>query len=144
MYFESVLSYLATFINDISLMNLSIETSRPIFYISSLSFPSVSPWSCSSMAQLTSFQQFNLSFFNRYQTPFGNSLFVGTAKVRMFFNLASFLFFISAFSFLLFVRRQNRKSKRLTHSSYPLTTFQCTTPFFNSDHLIFLRSGLQK
>ena len=38
MYFDSVLSYLATFINDISLMNLSNETSRPSFYISSLSF----------------------------------------------------------------------------------------------------------
>ena len=113
MYFESVLSYLATFINDISLMNLSIETSRPIFYISSLPFPSVSPWSYSSKAQLTSSQQFNLSFFNRYQTPFGNSLFVGTAKVRMFFNLASFLFFISAFSFFLFIRRQNPKIKAL-------------------------------
>jgi hypothetical protein len=66
MYFDSVLSYLATFINDISLMNLSNETISAILYISSLSTLSVSPWSCSSMAQLTSFQQFNLSFFNRY------------------------------------------------------------------------------
>ena len=66
MYFDSVLSYLATFINDISLMNLSIETSRPIFYISSL--PSDA---CFSLVFLvptsvnTRFQQFNLSFFNR-------------------------------------------------------------------------------
>jgi hypothetical protein len=91
-----------------------MKPSRPFFIYLRFQLLSVSPWSCSSTAQLTSFQQFNLSFFIRYQTPFGNSLFVGTAKVRIFFTLSSlFLLFFFVFSFLLFVRRHKSKIKAL-------------------------------
>ena len=53
MYFDSVLSYLATFINDISLMNLSNETSRPSFIYLRFHLVLVSVWSFSSIPQLT-------------------------------------------------------------------------------------------
>ena len=86
MYFDSVLFYLATLINDISLMNLS----NPLtVLLISLRFPiSVSPWSVSSKSQ---FQSSALqSFFISLTTPSFRLPVFGIAKVEIFLVLSSF------------------------------------------------------
>ena len=91
MYFELVLIYPALrFINDISLMNLSARTSRRPIYVAILflnsqvlMFPVILP-----------FHRFNLVYQFLTSVRFCFPVFVGTAKVEIFFNLSSFLFFI--------------------------------------------------
>ena len=90
-------------------MNLS-ESPRGSSYISSQSKIYVSARSFSSMHLLKSSQRFNLCY--HYQTPFGSSLFVGTAKVRIFSILSRV--FLSFFSFL-----SKTKNKTPQHCSLP-------------------------
>ena len=95
MYFDSVLFYLATLINDISLMNFSNPLAALLI---SLRLPiSVSPWSVSSKSQFQSaaFQ----SFFIPWTTPSFRLPVFGIAKVEIFLVLSSFFlnFFFSCF-----------------------------------------------
>jgi len=73
-------------------MNFPAKSSRPpLVYISSIN-PCVSPWSYSSRVPLKS-SSFQSCFSASRHPPF-SSLFVGTAKVRIFFSMTSFFFFI--------------------------------------------------
>ena len=101
MYFESVLSYLATFINDISLMNFSNRLTGLLFiYLRILS--SVSAWSYSSRSQ---FQIINVSIFLlfRYQTPSDNSPYLGLQRQKSFWYLQN----LFSKSLVLFLNRLN-------------------------------------
>ena len=89
MYFESVLSYLATFINDISLMNFSIRLTGHL-YISSflfLCFVQVLMF----LISVSNLQRFNLFYSVTGLRPATPVLF-GTAKVEIFSYLSRLLF----------------------------------------------------
>ncbi len=72
MYFETVLSYLATFINDISLMNFSNHLTDLLYMLQSV---------------IDCFSLFCFVIKLRLVTP----VFVGTAKVEIFLLLSSFI-----------------------------------------------------
>jgi len=86
MYFDSVLFYLATLINDISLMNLS-NLLTVLLYISSPSF-SVKPGL--NIPDLFSNLSASIFFFIPLTTPLFRLPVFGIAKVEIFLVLSSF------------------------------------------------------
>ncbi|AMP96988.1 hypothetical protein AY601_0013 [Pedobacter cryoconitis] len=80
MYFELVRVYLATFVNDISLMNFSAAPHGCLLYVAMNCFAAPHRFSLVSIALSTSVVKL--------------PVFVGTAKVEIFFVLSSFFFFI--------------------------------------------------
>lgn len=107
MYFETVLSYLATYINDISLMNFSNHLTDLLVYVAIcfLCFPQV----LSSWAGFESrlFQSFCFVTKLRLATP----VFVGTAKVEIFLILSSF--YLNFFTLFYLVIKPSKQP--LTH-----------------------------
>ncbi len=132
MYFESVLSYLATFINDISLMNLSIRLPGHL-YISSfrpLCFNPVLMFRLS----VSSSQRFNLFYPVIELRPVTPVLF-GTAKVEIFFCFANLFQTFFSLAFLCFTsseagcksRKIQPPRKHLSTISYKLYLTRYTT-----------------
>ena len=92
MYFELVQAYLATFVNDISLMNFSAYLTASLYICCNVSFSIPSGLIVPEF--LSNFSSFQSSLFALSTSVVKLPLFVGTAKVEIFFNLSSFLFFI--------------------------------------------------
>ena len=127
MYFELVLIYPALrFINDISLMNFSAQTSRrPFICCNSLNqFSKVFMFLCSSFHSIVS-----ILFVSPGWHPsvaFCFPVFVGTAKVEIFFILSSFFFFyfLKAETFFKSLRKLNHFL--LYNLSNPSLFISCT------------------
>ena len=136
MYFELVLAYPATCINDISLMNLSALTSRRPVYVALVYFS----WESLHVLSLLLYSSVSILFVKLpdiRQAAFVFPVFVGTAKVENFFILSSFFFFFyfpKAKTFFKSLRKLNH------FLLYNLQILHSISPAL----FPFLRSGMQK